>query len=307
MLMSEKLELKEHSKFYLFVNKLFKCPYVLIAPAAIACLMFTIYPMCYGAYLSLHKWNPLTGQKMFVGFSNFTYIFNSEDFRKVMMNTIIYMLVIVFVGLAIKVVLGVFLNKRTFAHNLVQTVAFSPHIISSVSVAVIFMWLMDPNNGILNVALNAVGLPSSNWYLGTESALMSVLIVSIWKTCGHGILLVIAGLRSIPDYIFEAAKLDKSSPTKTFFKITMPLLSPTLLYMVVTTTASAFTSFDIIKMMTGGGPDNATNLIAYYVYQQGITFMQYGRAMAAAVVLLIFTATLSAVNFFVLDRKVYYQ
>ena len=307
MLMNEKLELKQHGKAYIALNKLLKCPYVLIAPALAFCLLLTIYPMAYGMYLSVHKWNPLTGLKKFVGLSNFSYLFNSEDFLKVISNTLIYMLVILFVGLFLKVLLGVFLNKRTPAHNLVQTVVFTPHIIASVSVSVIFMWLMDPENGILNMGLRALSLPASNWYMSSDSSLMSVLIVAIWQSCGYGSLLVIAGLRSIPEYLYEAAKLDKSSPSRTFFKITIPMLSPTLLYLVVTTTASAFTSFDVIKMMTQGGPDNSTNLIAYYVYQQGIMFMQYGRAMAAAVILLLFTASLSAINFFALDRKVYYQ
>ena len=305
--MNEKLELKKRGSLYRVINRVLKCPYVLIAPSLITCLVLTIYPMCFGAYLSVHKWDPLSGRKKFVGLDNFKYLFESEDFHKVLSNTIIYMLVILFVGLALKVLLGVFLNKRSPAHNLVQTVIFTPHIIASVSVSVIFMWIMDPAHGILNMALNAVGLPSSNWYLSKDTALLSVLIVAIWQSCGHGVLLVIAALRGIPEYIYEAAKLDKSTPFKTFTKITIPLLSPTLLYMVVTTTASAFTSFDIIKMMTDGGPDNATNLIAYYVYQQGIMFMQYGRAMAAGVILFAFTATLSAINFFVLDRKVHYQ
>ena len=119
--------------------------------------------------------------------------------------------------------------------------------------------------------------------------------------------MVIAGLRSIPEYLYEAAKLDKAGPVKTFFNITIPMLSPTLLFLVVTTTTQSFTSFDTIKLMTNGGPDNATNLIAYYVYQQGMLFMQYGRAMAAAMILLLFTVTLSAINFFVLDRRVHYQ
>jgi sn-glycerol 3-phosphate transport system permease protein len=307
MRMSEKLELKQHSKPYRILNSILKCPYVLVAPALVTCLVLTITPMCFGAYLSFYKWDPLTGRKKFIGLDNFKYLFSGEDFRKVLSNTIIYMLVILFIGLLIKVLLGVLLNKRTPFHNLVQTVVFTPHIIASVSVSVIFMWIMDPNNGILNMALKTVGLPTSNWYLSADTALLSVLIVAIWQGCGHGSLLVIAGLRGIPEYIYEAAKLDKSTPIKTFTNITIPLLSPTLLYMVVTTTTSAFTSFDIIKMMTQGGPDNATNLIAYYVYQQGIMFMQYGRAMAAAVILLIFTATLSAINFFVLDRKVHYQ
>lgn len=307
MRMNEKLELKQHGKAYRFFNRVLKCPYVLLAPALITCLVMTVYPMCFGIYLSFHKWDPLTGRKKFVGWNNFKYLFTSEDFHKVLSNTIIYMLVILFVGLFIKILLGVFLNKRTPAHNLVQTVVFTPHIISSVSVAVIFMWLMDPKNGVLNLGLKALHLPASNWYLSADTALMSVLIVAIWQSCGHGSLLVIAGLRSIPEYLYEAARLDRSSSAKTFVKITIPMLSPTLLYMVVTTTASAFTSFDIIKMMTQGGPDNSTNLIAYYVYQQGIMFNQYGRAMAAAVILLLFTATLSCINFFVLDRRVHYQ
>lgn len=307
MLMNEKLELKERGPLYRALNAIFKCPYVLIAPSAICCLLFTVYPMLFGIRLSFFKWDPVTDRKKFVGLSNYRYIFASEDFRKVVVNTITYMLVILFIGLLIKVLLGVFLNKRTPAHDLVQTVIFTPHLISSVSVAVIFMWIMDPSNGILNMGLDFLGLPTSMWYLGKETALASILMVAIWQSCGHGALLVIAGLRSIPEYVYEAARLDKSSPANTFAKITIPLLSPTLLYMVVTTIASAFTSFDIVKMMTNGGPDNSTNLIAYYVYQQGITFMQYGRGMAAAVVLFVFTATLSAINFFVLDRKVHYQ
>lgn len=305
--MSQKLELKQHSAPYRVLNWLLKCPYVLIAPAFITCCVLTIYPMCFGAYLSVHKWDPISGRKKFVAFDNFKYLFASEDFHKVLSNTIIYMLVTLFVGLLLKVLLGILLNKRTPMHNLVQTVSFTPHIIASVSVAVIFMWLMDPTNGLFNLVLSKLGLPTLNWHVGADTALMSVLIVAIWQGLGYGALLVIAGLRSIPEYIYEAAKLDKSTPLKTFVKITIPLLSPTLLYMVVTTTASAFTSFDIIKMMTGGGPDNATNLIAYYVYQQGFAFMQYGRAMAAGVILLAFTATLSCINFFGLDRKVHYQ
>ncbi len=307
MPMNEKLELKQHGTCYRILNRLLKNPYFLMAPAIICCLVLTVYPVCFAIYLSFHKWDPITSRKKFVGLENFKYLLASEDFHKVLLNTIIYMLVILFVGLLIKVVLGVFLNKRTFAHNMVQTIVFTPHIIASVAVAAIFMWLMDPTNGIFNVALRALHLPASQWYYGSGTALLSVLIVAIWSSTGYGVLRVIAGLRSIPEYLYEAAKLDKAGAFTTFTKITIPMLSPTLLYLIVTTSASAFTSFDIVKMMTEGGPDNATNLIAYYVYQQGMGFNQYGRAMAAAVVLLIFNSSLSALNFFVLGRRTHYQ
>ena len=307
MRMNERYELREHGKVYIFFNKLLKNPYFLIAPAVIFDLWLTVYPMCFAIYMSFFKWDPISGRKKFLWLGNFRYLFQSEDFRKVFSNTIIYMLAILFVGLFLKLLLGILLNKRTLAHNIVQTVSFTPHIIASVSIAVIFMWLMDPNNGIFNMALKALHLPTSYWYKGRDSALFSIIIVSIWSGLGAGALRIIAGLRSIPEYIYEAAKLDKSSPVKTFFKITSPLLSPTLLYMVVTTTASAFTSFDTVKMMTNGGPDNATNLIAFYIYQQGLGFNQYGRAMAAAVILLLISGGLAIINFTVLDKKVHYQ
>ena len=307
MRMNERYELKGHGKVYTFFNKLLKNPYFLIAPAVIFDIWLTIFPMCFAVYMSFFKWDPISGRKKFLGLANFRYLFQSEDFRKVFSNTIIYMLAILFVGLFLKILFGVFLNKRTLAHNIVQTVSFTPHIIASVSIAVIFMWLMDPNNGIFNMGLKALGLPTSYWYKGRDSALFSIIIVSIWSGLGAGALRIIAGLRSIPEYIYEAAKLDKSSPVKTFFRITIPLLSPTLLYMVVTTTAGAFTSFDTVKMMTNGGPDNATNLIAFYIYQQGLGFNQYGRAMAAAVMLLLISGALAVINFSVLDKRVHYQ
>ena len=307
MQMSERFEVKERSKAYKFFNRMMKNPYVLIFPALFFCLALTIYPVVSGGILSFQKWNMLTGAKKFVGWANYKYIFASEDFQKTMINTLIYMVVTVIVGLSIKILFGVFLNKPTFQHNLVQTVMFTPHIIATVSIAVVFMWLMNPESGVFNYILTKLGLPKSKFHMGAESALGAVLFVEIWRTCGYGTLLVIAGLRSIPEYLYEAAKLDKAGTVKTFFKITIPMLSPTLLFLVVTTTTHSFTSFDTIKMMTQGGPDNATNLIAFYVYQQGMTFMQYGRAMAAAMILLLFTCGLSALNFFVLDRKVHYQ
>ena len=307
MQISDRFEVKKHGGFYKFFNKLMKNAYILIAPAMITCLALTIFPMCFAVYLGFHKWDPISGRKKLVWFDNFRYLFQSEDFIKVIGNTLLFMFFIVFVGLLIKLLIGIFLNKRTPLHNFTQTVIFTPHIVASVSVAIIFMGMMAPKSGLFNTILSAFGLPTSNWYLGADSAMASVIMVSIWQSTGYGVLLIIAGLRGIPDYIYEAARLDRSKPINTFFKITIPLLSPTLLYLLITTVCSAFTSFDVIKMMTDGGPDNATNLIAYYVYQQGMMFNQYGRAMAAAVILLIFTATLSAINFFALDRKVYYQ
>ena len=302
-----KLELKQHGTAYKILNGALKNPYVLIAPAVIIALGTTIYALIYCIYLSFMKWDPIFGTKEFVGLYNYKYIFTDELFLTALKNTIIFMVVTVFIGLVLKVLVGVFLNKNKPFHNLVQTIMFSPYIIASVAVATIFKYMMQPSGGVFNQVLGLLGLEPSLWYMGEDTALMSLAFITIWQGMGYGVLIVISGLRAIPDYVYEAARLDKSSRSKTFFHITMPLLSPTLFYLLVTSSVGAFTTFDIVSMMTDGGPGTATYMLAYYVYMQGIRFMHYGRAMAASVVLLLITSSLSALNFAMAGKKVHYQ
>ena len=302
-----KLELKQHGTAYKILNGALKNPYVLIAPAVIIALGTTIYALIYCIYLSFMKWDPIFGTKEFVGLYNYKYIFTDELFLTALKNTIIFMVVTVFIGLVLKVLVGVFLNKNKPFHNLVQTIMFSPYIIASVAVATIFKYMMQPSGGVFNQVLSLLGMEPSLWYMGEDTALMSLAFITIWQGMGYGVLIVISGLRAIPDYVYEAARLDKSSKSKTFFHITMPLLSPTLFYLLVTSSVGAFTTFDIVSMMTDGGPGTATYMLAYYVYMQGIRFMHYGRAMAASVVLLIITSSLSVLNFAMAGKKVHYQ
>ena len=302
-----KLELKQHGPIYRFFNNALKNPYVLIAPAEIIALGTTIFALGFCIYMSFMKWDLITGEKKFVGLYNYQYIFTDELFLTSLRNTIIFMFVTVIIGMIFKVLVGVFLNKNRPAHNLVQTIIFTPYIISTVAIAVIFKYMMQPTGGVFNQILTWLHLPTSNWYLGESSALMSLAFITIWQGLGYGVLIVISGLRAIPNYVYEAARLDKASKSKTFMSITMPLLSPTIFYLLVTSSVTAFTTFDIVSMMTNGGPGNSTYMLAYYVYMQGIRFMHYGRAMAASVVLLIITSTLSAISFALAGKKVHYQ
>ncbi len=302
-----KLELKQHGPIYRFFNNALKNPYVLIAPAEIIALGTTIFALGFCIYMSFMKWDLITGEKKFVGLYNYQYIFTDELFLTSLRNTIIFMFVTVVIGMIFKVLVGVFLNKNRPAHNLVQTIIFTPYIISTVAIAVIFKYMMQPTGGVFNQILTWLHLPTSNWYLGESSALMSLAFITIWQGLGYGVLIVISGLRAIPNYVYEAARLDKASKSKTFMSITMPLLSPTIFYLLVTSSVTAFTTFDIVSMMTNGGPGDSTYMLAYYVYMQGIRFMHYGRAMAASVVLLIITSTLSAISFALAGKKVHYQ
>ncbi len=302
-----KLELRQHGPVYKFFNGALKNPYVLIAPAVIIALFTTIYALGYCIYLSFMKWDPILGTKEFVGLQNYKFIFTNERFLTSLYNTLIFMVVTVFVGLVLKVLVGVFLNKNRPFHNAVQTIMFTPYIIASVAIAVIFKYMMMPEGGVFNEILSWFGIAPSRWYMGQDSALMSIAFITVWQGLGYGVLIVISGLRAIPNYVYEAARLDKSSRANTFFHITMPLLSPTIFYLLVTSSVSAFTTFDTVSLLTDGGPGTSTYMLAYYVYMEGIRFMHYGRAMAASVVLLIITSTLSAINFALAGKKVHYQ
>ena len=302
-----KLELKQHGTAYKILNGALKNPYVLIAPAVIIALGTTIYALIYCIYLSFMKWDPILGTKEFVGLYNYKYIFTDELFLTSLKNTVVFMLVTVFVGLVLKVLVGVFLNKNKPFHNLVQTIMFSPYIIASVAVATIFKYMMQPSGGVFNEVLSWFGMEPSLWYMGEDTALMSLAFITIWQGMGYGVLIVISGLRAIPDYVYEAARLDKSSKLNTLFKISVPLLSPTIFYMLITTCVGAFTTYDIVDLMTTGGPDNATNMLTYYIYEQGIHFMHYGRAMAAAVILMIIVSSLTLISFKVSANKIHYQ
>ena len=302
-----KLELRKHGPVYRFFNNALKNPYVLIAPAVIIALGTTVFAICYCIYMSFMKWDMIAGTREFVGFDNYKFIFGNSQFLISLSNTIIFMLETVFIGMILKVLVGVFLNKNKPFHNLVQTIMFSPYIIASVAIAVIFKYMMQPTSGVFNQILSSLHLPTSQWYMGEKSALGSLAFITIWQQLGYGVLLVISGLHAIPNHVYEAAKLDKSGPVKTFFHITVPLLSPTIFYLLVTSSVTAFTTFDIVSMMTRGGPGKSTYMLAYYVYMQGIRHMHYGRAMAASVILMIITCTLSAVNFALAGKKVHYQ
>lgn len=303
----KKLELKEHNKIYKIANRLLKCPYVLVAPAVILAVTMTIYPMLFCIYMSFQNWDLMTNEATFVGLENFKYIFTNEAFLKTIKNTLIFLVATVFGGLSLQILCGVFLNKNTKVHNIVQTVMFTPYIISTVAIAMVFKYLMMKDGGLFNTIIEFFGGKGIGWYLEPDTALFSIIIISIWSSLGYGVLIIISGLKSIPDYIYEAARLDRSRGLNTFIHITLPLLSPTIFFLLVNSTVSAFTSFDTVKLLTEGGPNNSTNLLAYYIYEQGIGFMHYGRAMAASVVLIIITCTLSFLNFKFAGKKVHYQ
>lgn len=282
-------------------------PYLYITPAIIGILLFVIYPILHTIYLSFQSGSLISSEFTFAGLDNYKSLLSNEDFLGALKNTAIYTVSMVGVSIGLSLVFAVWLNKQSFMHKLTQTVIFTPHLVSLVSIGVLFMWIMNPDYGFLNWVLDSIGLPTSKWLASEKSALFSIILVGIWKTVGYNTLIFIAGLQSIPKYIYEAANLDNSGKIRTFFKITLPLLSPTLFFLLITTTTSSFQVFDLVNVMTKGGPINSTNMLVYYIYEAGFRYFDIGSASAASVFLIILVGFLTFAHFKLLAKKVHYQ
>lgn len=283
-------------------------PYLYVAPALTFFFLFFLFPIAYVIYLSFFDWTLLNLEEMdWVGFENYSALLAESDFHQVLGNSLVYTVSTVVLGILLSFLLALWLNRKAKVYGVIQAAVFSPHIISLVSVAMLWMWLMDPQYGLLNALLEMVGLPGYTWLAETKSAMISLILVSIWKGVGYNTLVFIAGMQSIPRDIYEAADLDHSPWWRTLTRITIPMLSPTLFFLLVINTVSSFQVFDTIYVMTQGGPINSTNMLVFYIYEQGMDFYNGGAASAASVILLGLVGILTFLHFRVMGKRVHYQ
>jgi sn-glycerol 3-phosphate transport system permease protein len=281
--------------------------YALVAPAVAGCLLFTVYPLAFNFYLSGLKWDLLSGSKRFVGLANFTRLVGSRAFLSVLANTALYMAVVVVVSISLALVLAVSIKGSGRLDAFVQSAVFTPHIISLVSVSILWMWIMEPEYGLLNFLLRTLGLPPSRWLESPSSSLQSLMIVGVWKTVGYNALILLAGMQGIPPSVYEAARLDKAGRASTFFRLTLPLLSPSLFFLVIVNVAAGFQVFDSVHVMTQGGPMNSTNLLVHWIYQTGFEYYRIGEAAAGSIFLFVIVAVATVLNFRLMAGRIHYQ
>ncbi|SDK51077.1 carbohydrate ABC transporter membrane protein 1, CUT1 family [Paenibacillus sp. OK060] len=282
-------------------------PYVLVAPSITIFSIFFLYPIFYMIFLSFYNWDFINPVKEFVGFNNFVELFKDSAFLQVLSNSLNYTLLSVSLSIVISLLLAIWLNREGAWYGFVQGALFSPHIVSLVSVSLVWMWLMDPKFGLLNGLLDMVGLPKLAWLSSPDSSLLSLVLVSVWKGVGYNALIFIAGLQSIPRNVYEASALDEANWWRKFYKITLPMLSPTLFFLIIINLISSFQVFETIAIMTNGGPINSTNTLVFYIYEYGFRYFKIGYASAAGVILLVVVGLLTLVYFKLLSRKVHYQ
>jgi len=281
-------------------------PYMMVAPAVIILVTFYIYPIGYNIYLSFFSWN-MRGPMKYVGLNNYIELFSSSDFFQTLMNTIWYMVMEVSLVMAIALSLALFLKKNTLINRFIQTISFTPNIISLVSVSLIWMWLMNSDKGLFNYMLSLFGVDPVGWLTDKKMALFSIVLVSVWKAVGFNTLIILSALGSIPAYLYEAAALDNASKRSIFFDITLKMISPTLFFLVLVNIIGSFQAFETISVMTNGGPSNSTNTLIYSIYKQSSEYYRVGYASAIAVVLMGIVGIITFVYFKVLNKKVHYR
>ena len=278
-----------------------------VAPNFLLLGAFSYWPLAYQAYLSLTQWDMISPVKTFVGANNYRFMLTSEGFHRVLLNTAYFTVAVLVGSLALGLGLALLLNQRLVGRNAVRAIVFAPTILSGAVVALVWAYIFDPVYGLLRVILGAVGLVSPDWLVSTRWAMPAVIIVYLWKNVGYSAIIYLAGLQSIPRELYDAAKVDGATAWQAFRHVTVPQLSPTTFFIAVTTILFSIQAFDMIAVLTEGGPVNATTTLIWYLYEQGFVAFRAGLAAAAGMVLfgLMLIVTLLQVVF--AQRRVHYS
>lgn len=284
--------------------------WLMVLPAIIFLLVFTIYPMANIIRLSFFKGNALNPTKQFVGLDNYKQIFFVKtDFLTALKNTGYYTLMVVVLLITLALLFALWMRAERKINNVSQVLVFTPHLIASISCAFIWTWLYNKNSyGLFNTVLRWFHIQPQKWLSSSDLAMNCVIIMNVWKSIGYNALIILASLKSIPAEIDEAAKLDQATPFRKFFKITLPMLSPQLFLLLITITTGAFKVFDSMRIMTNGGPGDSTMVLSMYIYDYAFQRNNtLGIASAAGVVLMVILIFVTILYFKCLEKRVHYQ
>jgi multiple sugar transport system permease protein len=259
-------------------------PYIFIAPNMIVFTVFIFVPILFAFYISLTEWS-LIGTPEFIGLGNYLAMAQDGQFWRSLYNTLIYTIGTVPTSIALGLLVAIGLNRKLPGLALLRSVFFVPVIISLVAVALIASWMFNDNYGVINAALGAVGLEGVPWLSSATWAMPSLVITTLWIRMGFCMVIYLAALQSIPLELYHAAQVDGANSWKQFRHITWPLLGPTTFLLLILNVIYSLHVFDLIYVMTGGGPGFSTTVLVQYIYQMAFQESQMGYASAVGVVL----------------------
>ena len=258
-------------------------------------LVFVLVPLGWAAVVSLRQTNGF-GAGSFVGLANYGQLFSDPLFWRSTANTVLFTVIVTPASMALGLLIAVLLNSVLPARGLFRSILITPMAISGVATALLGLLLFDENNGVLDKLLLAFGLPAISWQSGSAAAFASVVLVTLWWRVGFNMLIYLAGMQSIGPELYEAARLDGAGGWQRLRFVTVPLVGPSSFFLLILNVIYSFQVFDIIFVMTGGGPQNATSVLVTYAYDQGFVTRDQGYAAAIGMVLLVLMLIFTAVQ-----------
>lgn len=281
--------------------------YLFLAPCLLLFFVFIFFPAVYGLLISFTNYGGFNLKFDFVGIKNYINLFSDDYFKISIRNNLFFLITFVPITLVLALIAALGLNLIKFWKKFFRMAFYFPQIASMVAVAMIWSILFNPVKGPINMILLHLGAQHPpEWLMSANWAMFAIVLVSVWKNFGYYAIILLAGLQGIPDYLYESATLDGAGSWNKFRYITLPMLSPTLFIVLILTIISSFQVFDLVSVMTGGGPGRATNVLVYRIYQEAFINYNVGYASAMAVVLFLIVFALTAIQFKLENKWVVY-
>lgn len=277
-----------------------------VFPALIPLVIFWIYPIIKSLVISFTDWDYMSPEYNFVFLDNFKALFADSRFYQALGNTVVFTLGTLVPTIAGGLILALLLQKHFRGSGLVKFILFSPWITPTVAVSIVWTWIFEPDTGIANAILNFFHLPGLSWIQSSDTAMLSVIVVTVWKSLGYAMIFYLSALEKVPKELYEASGLDGANGWQTLRHITIPCISPTTFFLTIITMINSLQAYDQIQILTQGGPSGSTRTLLYMYYQLGFQEFDMGQATAVAMVLILITVLLSVFQFEASKKWVYY-
>lgn len=280
------------------------CLFVL--PALIPLIVFWIYPICRSIWISFTDWDYMTPTYHFVFLKNYISLFKDSRFYEALLNTLVFTLGTLVPTIVIGLGLAVLLQKPFIGSGIVKFILFSPWITPTVAISIVWTWIYQPNDGLANMVLSLFGMPGLKWISSSQTAMLSVIIVTVWKSMGYAMIFYLSALEKVPDELYEASDLDGAGKWRQFKAVTLPCISPTTFFLMIITMINSLQAYDQIQILTQGGPSGSTRTLLYMYYQLGFEEYKMGQAASVAAIMIIITVLLSLIQFWGSKKWVHY-
>ena len=277
-----------------------------VLPALIPLFIFWIYPILRSVWLSFTDWDFMTPDYNFIWFKNYTSLLKDSRFYEALWNTLVFTAGTLFPTIIGGLGLALLLRRNFKGSGVFKFVLFSPWITPTVAISIVWTWIFREDGGLANQVLGLFGLPALKWISSSDTAMLSVIIVTVWKSLGYAMIFYLSALEKVPEELYEASALDGAKPWRQFLDMTLPGISPTTFFLMIITMVNSLQAYDQIQILTQGGPSGSTRTLLYMYYQLSFQEFKMGQATATAVIMIIITVILSLAQFTASKKWVHY-